>query len=81
MRRKSFERGDYFLTRDVKKDILRFMVEGVLSFLARICLILAVCLSVWRFVRPESRQMRILRAFLLVIALIAVLAFFRSVGV
>ena len=57
------------------------MVEGVLSFLARICLILAVCLPIWRFVRPESQQLRILRALLLVISLIAVLAFFRSVGV
>ena len=69
------------MTHDVKKMYTESMVEGVLPFLARICLILAVCLCVWRFVRPESQQMRILRAVLLVIGLIVVLAFVRGIGV
>jgi len=56
------------------------MVEGVLSFVLRVLLIAVFWVFIWRFVEPRTQLMRILRAALLVLGLLGVLAVLRITG-
>lgn len=56
------------------------MVRNVISLLLRIGLIAGLWALVWRLVEPQTQLMRILRAALLVIGLLAVLAVIRFSG-
>ena len=56
------------------------MVEGVLSFVLRVSLIAVFWVFIWRFVEPRTQLMRILRAALLVLGLLGVLAVLRITG-
>ncbi len=56
------------------------MVEGVLSFVLRVSLIAVFWAFIWRFVEPRTQLMRILRAALLVLGLLGVLAVLRITG-
>ncbi len=53
------------------------MRNDVVLFFLRLLLIAVVCVFVWRLVEPKSQAMRILRAVLLVLALLTVLAAIR----
>jgi hypothetical protein len=55
------------------------MGEKVL-FILRLLLIAAVWVFVWRLVQPKTQAMRILRAALLILALLTVLAVTRVTG-
>jgi len=46
----------------------------------RISLIVTVCAFIWRYVQPRTQFMRILRAALLMLGLLAVLAVVRITG-
>ena len=50
------------------------MVGGVIHFILRVLLIALIWFFVWRFVEPRSQLMRIVRAALLMLSLLAVLA-------
>ena len=56
------------------------MLGDIISFILRIVLIVALWLFVWRFVEPRTRLMRVFRAALLVIFLLAVLVVLRVSG-
>jgi hypothetical protein len=56
------------------------MFIAIVSFVLRISLIVALWAFVWRFVEPKTQLMRILRAALLVLGLLAVLAVIRITG-
>ena len=56
------------------------MFEGIISFALRMWLIAAVWAVVWRYVKPKSQSMRLLRAALLVLGLLGVLAVTRITG-
>jgi hypothetical protein len=56
------------------------MAEGVISFLLRLGLILAVWMFVWNLGSPKTQRLGIFRAAILVIALMAVLALVRSIS-
>jgi len=66
--------GRFSLTWDVKIGYNVRMVRDVLSFVLRIGLIVGLWGLVWSFVEPKTQAMRILRAALLVLALLGVWA-------
>jgi hypothetical protein len=56
------------------------MFWSALYFVLRISLVALIWAFVWRFVEPRTQSLRILRAALLVLSLLAVLAFIRISG-
>jgi hypothetical protein len=72
--------GNFLLDLIVKIRYFEFMVWTALYFVLRISLIALVWASVWRFVEPRTQLLRILRAALLVLSLLAVLAVIRITG-
>ncbi|MHC4646480.1 MAG: hypothetical protein ACYTBJ_13345 [Planctomycetota bacterium] len=57
-----------------------FMLEGLISFAFRLWLIAGIWAVVWRFVEPRTQRMRMLRAALLLLGLLGVLAMTRMTG-
>ncbi len=56
------------------------MFGEVVSFILRIGLVVALGGFVWSLVKPRTRLMRVVRAALLVVGLLGVLAVLRVVG-
>jgi len=56
------------------------MIGDIISFVLRISLIAALWLFVWQFVKPRTQLMRVFRAALLVLVLLAVWAVLRVTG-
>lgn len=56
------------------------MVGDIISFVLRITLIVTLCFFAWRFVKPRTQLMRVLRAALLVLTLLGALAVLRVTG-
>jgi len=56
------------------------MLTNTISFILRICLIGIFCFCVWRYIEPRTQSMRILRAALLVLGLLVILAVVRITG-
>lgn len=73
--------GKIHLTLPVKIGYNISMVRDFITFVLRTSLIAVLWLFVWRFVKPTTQLMRVLRAALLVIVLLAVLAVIRVMGV
>jgi len=57
------------------------MGEGVIVFVLRLALVVVLWHLVWRLVQPKTQAMRILRASLLVVSLLAALALTRLAAV
>lgn len=57
------------------------MMVHILQFILRLLLTAAICGFVWTVIRPRTQSMRILRAALLVVCLLAALAALRGAGV
>ena len=72
--------GKFSLDLRVKIGYFRFMVSSLVSFVLRISLVVVLWAFVWRYVKPRTQLMRILRAALLVLGLLAVLAGIRVAG-
>jgi len=56
------------------------MTGGIISFVLRITLVVTLCQLVWRFVKPRTQLMRVLRAALLVLTLLGILVVLRVTG-
>jgi multisubunit Na+/H+ antiporter MnhF subunit len=56
------------------------MAGGIISFVLRMTLVVTLCLFVWRFVKPRTQLMRVLRAELLVLTLLGILVVLRIAG-
>jgi hypothetical protein len=56
------------------------MFWSALYFVLRVSLVVLIWAFVWRFVEPRTQPLRILRAALLVLCLLAVLAVIRISG-
>jgi hypothetical protein len=56
------------------------MAGGIISFVLRITLVVTLCQFVWRFIKPRTQLMRVLRAALLVLTLLGVLVLLRFTG-
>ena len=72
--------GSFCLTRPVKLGYNTGMFARIISFVLRLWLIAGVFACVWKFVKPETQAMRILRAALLVLGLLFVLTIVRAAG-
>jgi hypothetical protein len=56
------------------------MFRSIIFFVLRISLIAALWVAVWKFIEPKTQLMRILRAALLVLGLLVVLAMLKITG-
>lgn len=72
--------GKLHLTSRVKIDYNMCMLRNILCFVLRIGLIAALWALIWRFVEPRTQLMRILRAALLLVCLLVMLAVLRITG-
>ena len=72
--------GKIHLTLPVKIGYNISMLGDIISFILRILLVVALWLFVWRFVEPRTQLMRVFRATLLVLFLLAVLVVLRVSG-
>ena len=72
--------GKFYLTFCVKMGYNVLMFASFISFVLRIWLIAVIWVFVWRFVEPRTQLMRILRAALLLLGLLGVLAALRIMG-
>ncbi|MBN2313904.1 MAG: hypothetical protein JXM79_08230 [Sedimentisphaerales bacterium] len=62
------------LDSNVKIGYYIAMFVGIAHFVLRLALIVTIWAFVWRFVKPKTQLMRILRAALLVLGLLGALA-------
>jgi len=69
--------NDFWLDFCVKIGYYEAMFVSIAHFVLRLALIATVWASVWRFVEPKTQLMRVLRAALLVLGLLAALAVTR----
>jgi len=72
--------GRFCLTLLVKIEYNLVMVRNVISFLLRIGLIAGLWALIWRLVEPRTQLMRIVRAALLLLGLLAILAVIKITG-
>jgi hypothetical protein len=72
--------GNICLTYPVKIDYNSDMSGNVLSFFVRIILILALWAFIWGFLKPRTQIMRVLRAALILLGMLAILAVVRFTG-
>ena len=56
------------------------MSVGIVHFILRVALVIMIWVFIWRFMEPKTQAMRILRAALLVLALLGALAVMRMSG-
>jgi len=69
--------GIFSLTCYVKIGYYGFMPGNIISFILRISLVAAFWAFTWQFVEPRTRLLRILRAAMLVVGLLFMLALLR----
>lgn len=72
--------GYFYLDLHIKIGYHKLMFRSILSFVLRISLIATIWVFVWKFMEPRTQLMRILRAALLVLGLLAALAVMRIMG-
>jgi len=72
--------GRFYLTFPVKIGYNALMFGNIIFFVLRIWLIAALWGFIWRAVEPRTQLMRILRAALLLIGLLGILAVLRIMG-
>ena len=72
--------GYFGLDLHVKIGYFRSMFTNMISFILRISLIVVLWAFIWRFVEPRTQLMRILRAALLVLGLLGILALLKFTG-
>jgi hypothetical protein len=56
------------------------MIANIISYVIRICLIASLWILVWKCIEPKTQLTRILRAAVLVLGLLAVLALTKING-
>jgi hypothetical protein len=56
------------------------MAQTLICFILRITLVAAVWAFVWRLIEPETQALRVLRAAVLVLCMLAVFAMTRIAG-
>ena len=72
--------GNFYLDLYVKMGYLGPMFRSIVFFALRLSLVAVTVAFVWRLVEPKTQLMRIVRATLLVLCLLAVLAVVRIAG-
>lgn len=71
-----------YLVLDLNDNIgyYEYMFRDIVFFVLRISLIAALWAFVWKFIEPKTQLMRVLRAALLVLGLLAILAMLKITG-
>jgi hypothetical protein len=72
--------GYFLLDFNIKIGYLNNMFRGLVFFILRLSLIAALWAFVWKFIEPKTQLMRILRAAVLVLGLLVVLAMLKVMG-
>jgi hypothetical protein len=72
--------GPFCLTWRVKIGYNIGMSASIISCVLRIWLIVAFWVFIWRVIEPRTQAMRLLRAALLLLGLLGILAVIRAVG-
>ena len=72
--------GYFLLDCHVKIGYYKYMFRSIVFFVLRISLIAMFWAFVWRFVEPKTQFMRIIRAALLVLGLLVILAMLKITG-
>ena len=72
--------GYFVLDINDKIGYFRYMFRGIVFFVLRISLILALWAFVWKFIEPKTQLMRVLRAALLVLGLLVILTMLKVTG-
>jgi len=72
--------GYFLLDLDTKIGYPEYMFRDIVLFVLRISLIVALWAFVWKFIEPKTQLMRVLRAALLVLGLLAILAMLKISG-
>ena len=72
--------GYFVLDLNVKIRYYRCMFGSIIFFVLRVSLIAALWAFVWKFIEPKTQLMRILRAALLVLGLLFILAMLKITG-
>jgi hypothetical protein len=67
---KDVNMGRFCLTRGVKMGYTLSMGARILPILLRFFIVFAIWTSVWHYIQPKNKENRVLRAFILVIALL-----------
>jgi hypothetical protein len=72
--------GNKLLDFNVKIGYYKYMLRNIVFFVLRISLIAALWASVWKLIEPKTQLMRVLRAALLVLGLLVILAMLKVTG-
>jgi len=72
--------GYFLLDCTVKIGYYGYMLRYIVLFVLRLSLIVMFWAFVWRFVEPKTQFLRVIRAALLVLGLLAILAMLRITG-
>jgi hypothetical protein len=72
--------GYFLLDCDVNIGYYKYMFRDLILFILRISLIVALWAFVWKFIEPKTQLMRVLRAALLVLGLLVILAMIKITG-
>ena len=72
--------GYFMLDLYVKIEYLNYMFRSLVIFVLRVSLIVALWVSIWKFIDPKTQLMRVLRAALLVLGLLVILAVLKITG-
>lgn len=64
----------------VKIGYFEVMFRTIIFFAVRLCLILAIWAFIWRYLEPKTQLMRIMRAALLVLCMLGVMAVVKLTG-
>ena len=72
--------GHILLDLIVKIGYYKYMLRNLVFFVLRLSLIAALWASVWKFIEPKTQLMRVLRAALLVLGLLVILAMLKVTG-
>ncbi len=72
--------GHFLLDKYDKIGYLSYMFRSLVFFVLRISLIAALWAFVWKFIEPKTQLMRVLRAALLVLGLLVILAMLKVTG-
>jgi len=72
--------GRFLLDLNDKIGYCKYMFKDIVLFILRISLIVALWAFVWKFIEPKTQIMRVLRAALLVLGLLFILAILKITG-
>jgi hypothetical protein len=72
--------GCFLLDLKDKIGYCKYMFRSLVFFILRISLIAVLWAFVWKFIEPKTQLMRVLRAALLVLGLLVLLAMLKLTG-